>query len=124
MAGLKATIARAVKQAMLALDDIPKRCTYKSATGQNVRDHAAGTSSRVTNDFVLPQVVFARFNEKDVDRDPALLTAMRMIFPAGDLPVTPKQSDTVLDSDGITWAIEKRLSDPASVISILQVRTS
>jgi hypothetical protein len=122
--GLKATIARAVKQAMLALDDIPKVCTYKSVSGGAVRNHAAGTSARTETDYPLPQVVFTKFSEKDIDRDPALLTDMRMIFPTADLPVQPKQSDTVVDSDAITWAIVRRLSDPASVVTILQVRTS
>lgn len=122
--GLKATIARAVKQAMNALDDIPQRCTYKSVTGPAVRDHVAGTLLTPTQTYPLPQVVFARFSEKDVDKDPALITDMKMIFPRDDLPVPPKQSDTVIDAAGLIWVIVRRLSDPASVITILQVRTA
>jgi hypothetical protein len=49
---------------------------------------------------------------------------MKMIFPRADLPAAPKQSDTVVDAEGLIWAIVRRLSDPASVITILQVRTS
>jgi hypothetical protein len=89
-----------------------------------VRNHDAGTVAIPTQDYILPQVVFARFSTKDVDRDPGLLTDMKMIFPRADLAAVPKQSDTVVDAEGLIWAIVRRLSDPASVITILQVRTS
>lgn len=121
---LKTTLRKAVKAAFKALDDVPKKCVYKSVTGTTVRDHANGTLIRVTQDYPLPMVVFARFQEKDTDKDPALLTDMKMIFPRDDLPALPKVSDTVLDEDGVTWAIVKRLTDPAALVTILQVRTS
>jgi hypothetical protein len=120
---LKATIRRAVKSAFKAMDDIPKVCSYKSVAGAPTRDLDSGTSTRVTTNYTLPMVVFAKFSERQIDRDPALLTDMKMIFPSEDLPVEPKQSDTVVDDVGIIWTIVKRLSDPAAVVTILQVRT-
>jgi hypothetical protein len=122
--GLKATLQRAVKAAFKAADDVPRKCTYKSVSGEVVRDLVAGTSTRVTQEFTLQTVIFTKFSEKDIDRDPALLTDMKMLFPTQDLPVQPKQSDTVLDDVGTHWVIIKRISDPASVLTILQVRTS
>lgn len=121
---LKASLRKAVKSAFKALDDIPKVCTYKSVAGAPVRDLDTGTSTRVETDYRLPMVVFSKFTERQIDRDPALLTDMKMIFPSEDLPVPPKQSDTVLDDAGITWVIMKRISDPAAIVTILQVRTS
>jgi len=121
---LRNTLQRAVKTAFNALDDVPLECTYKSVSGDMVRDLVAGTSSRVTTNYTLPSVVFAKFSERQTDKDPALLTDMRMIFATHDLPVGPKESDTVVDSLNRVWSIVKRLSDPASVVTILQVRTS
>jgi hypothetical protein len=121
---LKATIRRAVKAAFKAMDDIPKVCTYKSVAGAPVRDLDSGTSSRTETSYTLPMVVFAKFSERQIDRDPALLTDMKMLFPSEDLPVPPKQSDTVIDDVGVTWVIMKRISDPAAIVTILQVRTS
>lgn len=124
MALSRAAIRRAVKQAFRALGDVPRKCVYKSATGDIVRDHVAGTSTRTTVDFDLPMVAFTKFSERQQDRDPALMTDMKMLFPAEDLPIDPKQSDTVVDDKGTLWTIIKRLSDPAAVLTTLQVRAS
>lgn len=121
---LKATLRAAVKSAFKALDDVPQAVTYKSVSGAVVRDLDAGTSARTPSSYPLPMVVFAKFTEWQTDKDPALLTSMKMIFPTADLPVTPKVSDLIIDAAGTQWTFVKRLSDPASVVTILQVRTT
>lgn len=124
---LKASIRRAVKSAFKALDDIPhKKSVYHSKTGAPVRDLDAGTFTLATVNIALPMVVFARFTQKEVDKDPAIvLTDTKVLIPTEDLRGrTPEPSDTITDDNGVTWEIIRLLSDPASVVTILQARTA
>ncbi len=123
---LKATIRRAVKKAFLALDDVPKIVTYHSKTGTPVRDLDAGTFTLATVNVTVRMVAFTRFSQREVDKDPAiLLTDSKVLFPTEDLGATqPQTADTLTDPDGTIWEIVRRLSDPASVVTILQVRTA
>ena len=122
--GMTATLRRAVKKAFQALGDINKKVTYSSVTGPPVRDFDAGTFTVPTVNQTLTLVVFTKFTEKETDKDAALLTGMKMLFPTDDLKVASKASDTVVDDKGNTWEVMQRLSDPASVVTILQVRSS
>jgi len=123
---LKSTIRRAVKQAFQALDDVPRVATYNSVSGTPIRDLDAGTSHLASTATVLKMVVFARFKEREIEKDPSiLLTDTKILFPTEDLKgVVPKASDTMVDDEGTVWEIVVRRSDPASVVTILQARTT
>lgn len=121
---LKATVRRAVKAAFKALDDIPRKVTYKS-TGAPQRNLDAGTATRPVTPYTLPMVAFVRFSAREVEKDPLLLlTDVKMLFPTEDLPVAAKENDIVTDDKGTTWEVIRRLSDPADVLTTLQTRTS
>ncbi len=121
---LRAGVQRAVIAAFKAVSDIARPATYKSLTGAMVRDLDAGTSVPVSVNYLLKRTVFARFRESEVDENVSVLTDQKFLFPALDLPVQPKTADLVVDEDGRTWEITRRLSDPASALVILQARTS
>lgn len=122
---LKATIRRAVKSAFLALDDIPRKAVYQTKTGTPVRDLDAGTYTLQTSNTPLAMVVFARFTQKEVDKDPAIvITDTKIIIPTEDLKgKVPRGADTVTDDEGTVWEVIRLLSDPASVVTIIQART-
>lgn len=122
--GLRGTVQGAVLQAFKTLGDLVQTVTYKSLTGTVTRDIVAGTVVPNSNDYTLPRAVFARFNEKEIDANVSVLTDSKLLIPALDLPVAPKAADIVVDEEGRTWEIVRRLSDPAAAVIVCQVRTS
>jgi hypothetical protein len=122
---LKSTLRKAVKSAFKALDDLPQQVTYTSVQGAPVRDLDSGTFTVPHTDYTLPLVVFTKFTDKELERDPALqATDMKMLFPAEDLPVEPKPPDTVIDAENVKWSVIKRMRDPAKVLGMIQVRAT
>ncbi len=126
--GLRDIIAKASKSAFNALGDIPNTITYTSVTGSPVRNIAAGTTTKPSSTFDVEQVVFARFNTKDVDKWPAiLLTDMKIIilsanFQAADKDENSFTEDTFVDPDGKTWRVIAAKKDPVKATIIMQVR--
>lgn len=121
---LRATIAAALKQGFKALDDIPRPVTYRAQSGDPVRDLDTGTSTLAHTDYVLKQVVIARFTSQETDKDRTLLDSEKMIILSDDLPVVPAAADIVIDEENVVWEVIKRLRDPAGVIKIVQVRST
>lgn len=123
---LKATIRRAVRQAFLALDDIPRTATYHSAGGAIVRNIDTGESSVPTTDRTLNLVVFTSFSSKERDLDAAIdTTDTKVLFPMEDLGgYFPTNSDSLTDDAGKKLEIVRVLCDPASLLAKLQCRYS
>lgn len=122
---LKATLRRAVKAAFTALDDIPRKVTYHVKTGTPIRDLDAGTFTLTTVNVALPMVALVRFKQKDLDKNPAIVASnMKALIPTEDLKGrVPATADTFTDDTGTTWEVVQLLSDPAEVITILEVRS-
>lgn len=123
---LKATLRRAVRQAFLALDDVPRKATYHIAGTTPTRDLDTGESTVVTTDRALPLVVFTSFSSKEKDVDPAIdLTNTKVLFPMEDLNKHfPKNIDSLTDDEGSKWEIVRVLCDPASLLAKLECRHS
>ncbi len=122
---LKSTIRKAVKQAFLALDDIPVQATYrKVGDGETVIDIETGAASLAYTSYTLPLVVITRFRQKETDKDPTLLTDQKMLFPREDLPVEPATDDEVYDSRGRRWQVIEQYTDPAELLGIIRVRAA
>ena len=122
--GLKGTIDKAVVSAFRAIGDLNTPMTYRSATGQIVRDLDAGTSFPVTVDYALKYSVFVKFTTEENDKDPTTLTASKLIFPTSLLPVEPKDTDILLGNGNRTWEVMKLLSVPGDSLTSLQVRST
>jgi len=122
--GLRGQVQTAVITAFNAIGDIARPATYQSLTGVITRDLVAGTSTAEVVPYTLKRTVFTKFKDKEINDSIVVETDEKFLFPALDLPVQPKTDDTILDEHGRTWEIISRLSDPASAVVILQVRTS
>lgn len=122
---LKATLRRAVRQAFLALDDVPRKATYH-VTGTTVaRNLETGESTVPTTDKALTLVVFTSFSSKERDNDAAIdTTDTKVLFPMEDLGVFPKNADSMTDDEGRKLEIVRVLCDPASLLAKLQCRYS
>lgn len=122
---LKATIRRAVRQAFEALDDIPRKATYRSVTGAAGRDLDTGTSTVPTVTTELPMTAWVRFSSKDQEKDPLIvLDDVKVIFPSEDLPHKSKTGDLIVDDEGLLWEVKRQLNDPASIVYILQCKAA
>lgn len=123
---LKATIRRAVRQAFLALDDIPRKATYHVTGLVPVRDLETGESTTPTTDRALTLVVFTSFSSKEKDLDAAIdLTDTKVLFPMEDLAGHfPTNSDSLTDDAGKKLEIVRVLCDPAALLAKLQCRYS
>lgn len=122
--GLTNTMQQAALTVFQRLGDLARPVTYKSLTGNVTRDIVAGTVTPESVDYVIPRTVFTKFRESENDKDISVLTDEKLIFPSRDLPVEAKSSDLIVDAKGRTWEIVRLLSDDASAVTILQVRTS
>ena len=123
--GLKNTLRKGVKKAFEALDDIPKKVTYQSVSGEPVRDLETGSFTRASSNYTLPMVVFTSFTTRERDKDPAIETNdVKVLFPSMDLPVKAKTQDTIIDDEGVLWEVIDKKTDPASVVTILQMRAA
>lgn len=123
---LKATLRRAVRQAFLALDDVPRKATYHIAGTTPVRNLETGESSVPTTDRPLNLCVFASFSSKEKDLDAAIeLTDTKVLFPMEDLRGHfPINADSMTDDNGRKLEIVRVLCDPASLVAKLQCRYS
>jgi len=121
---LRNLVRQQVANGFKAFGDIPRPADYYQMTGEVTRDLVAGTSVPVTNHYPLKGVIFAKFEEKENDKDVSRLTDEKAIFPALYLPITPSTSDTIVDENGVVWEVVDRLSDPASAVVVLHMRTS
>lgn len=124
MASLSGTIKRAIKALFKALGDLVRPATYHSLGGAAVWDEDAGMMVYTATNYPIAQAAFTKFKQSESDKDPTLLTDMKMIFQRAELPVAPDPKDKVTDDQGVTWEIVKRLRDPIDGVIILQVRTS
>lgn len=122
--GLRNTVQRAAVAAFKAVGDIARPATYRSLTGVIIRDVDAGTSTPQTVDYLLKRTVFSRLRENERDNSADVSVDEKFMFPALDLPIQAKSSDIILDEHGFTWEITRLLSDPASAVVIVQVRTT
>lgn len=122
--GLRGQVQTAALTAFRAIGDLARPATYQSLTGNITRDLVAGTSVAESVTYNLKRTVFSKFKETEIDTSVVVETDEKMLFAALDLPIAPKSADTVLDENGRTWEVIKRLSDPASAVVILQMRTS
>lgn len=122
---LKATLRRAVRQAFLALDDVPREATYHIASASPTRDLDTGEVSQGYIDKTLPMAVFTSFSSKEKDADALIVvTDTKVLFPMEDLGVFPKDTDILTDDAGLKWQIVRVLCDPASLLAKLQCRAS
>lgn len=124
MAVSKAMLQREVRRAFNALGDLVTSGVYQKRAGAPVRDIESGTVTIPVTNYPLKQVAFVRFSEKETDKDPTLLTTMKMLFPRQDLPVKIEAEDLCVDAEGRTWEIMQMLSEPAEAVGIVQVRTA
>lgn len=122
--GMRATVAHAVDTAFNAIGDLVEVVTYKSLSSA-AYNPTTGAVSRTSADVTLKRTVFIDFEEKEVDNDVATLTDMKLLLPTADLgSIVPKHEDIFTDSKGRTWEVQRLLSVPTDVITILHVRTS
>lgn len=123
--GMKAVLRQAVLRAFAALDDIPQKVTYHSVAATPARDLDAGTFTRPSTNYTLPKVVFTSYTTRERDKDPAIETNdVKVLFPASDLPVKAKTQDTITDAEGVLWEVIDKKTDPAFVLTILQMRAA
>lgn len=122
---LKATLRRAVRQAFLALDDVPRTATYHIAGASPTRDLDTGEVTQGYTDKTLSLVVFTSFSSKEKEADPLIVvTDTKVLFPMEDLGVFPKDTDILTDDAGLKWQVIRVLTDPASLLAKLQCRAS
>lgn len=122
--GLSASIKAAIKALFKALGDLVRPAVYHSLGGVAVWDEDAGKMVYPVTNYPIKQAAFTKFKQSESDKDPALVTDMKMIFQRSELPVPPDPKDKVTDDQGVTWEIIKRLRDPIDGVIILQVRTA
>jgi hypothetical protein len=122
--GLTKTVDRAVSTAFRALGKIARPATFQSHTGNIARDLAQGTDVTEVVEFRLPRVAFVRFSEEEIDGQAVEVSDQRVLFPSGDLPIEPKNGDTIIDCRGAQWRIVKRFDGPGAPIVRAQVRPS
>ncbi|UTC28382.1 hypothetical protein GURKE_03560 [Brevundimonas phage vB_BpoS-Gurke] len=122
---MRAILRRAIRQAFLALGDIPVKATYKVKTSDSVYDPETGTSSTPSQLIDLPLVAFTRFTVKEMDRDPKIAAKdVKVLFPMEDLGREPSEDDTVIDNKGREWEIVRVLGEPSEQLGMLQCRLS
>jgi hypothetical protein len=122
--GLSASLKSAIKVLFKALGDLVRPAVYHSLGGVAVWDEDAGKMVYPVTNYPIKQAAFTKFKQSESDKDPTLLTDMKMIFQRSELPVAPDPKDKVTDDQGVTWEIVKRLRDPIDGVIILQVRTT
>lgn len=125
MAGLKkSAIAKAVAGAFKAIGDIPRTLTYYVIGDTQTFDEDAGRMVYGTIPYPIKSAVIAKFTQRETDKDPTFGTSEKMIFQTAELPsgVVPKSMDWAIDDQGQKWEIVKLLTDPAAIVTILQVR--
>lgn len=135
MSSLKALLAKGVQSAFNATGDLVRTATYLSMTGgasgnADAYDIETGTAVNAGITIPLGQVVFAAFSSRETDKDPTLLTDQRLLFPRAKLidpgtglAVDPAGGDNVTDSASTQWQVIQVISDPASVLCTLRVRS-
>lgn len=122
--GLRSDITAAVDAAFRACGDLVEAVTYKSVNAPSYNP-TTGEVEQTSTNIPLPRTIFMDFEQKEIEKDPALLTDMKLLLPTADLDGTePKPQDIITDSKSRTWEIQRRLSVPADLITILQVRTT
>lgn len=121
---LSSSIKAAIKALFKALGDLVRPAVYHSLSGAPVFDEDAGKMVYPVTDYPIKQAAFTKFKQSESDKDPALVTDMKMLFQRAELPVVPSPQDKVTDDQGVTWEIVKRLRDPIDGVIILQVRTA
>lgn len=123
---LKATLRRAVRQAFLALDDLPRKAAYYISTGAVQRDFDTGEVTQATTAKALDLVLFTSFSAKEKDADPLIeVTHTKVLFPMHDLGgVFPVNTHYLIDDAGQKWQIVRVLTDPGALLAKLECRQS
>ena len=118
--GLQATLKNAAVAAFVAIDDIPKSCTYhpKGATSYNPATGAVteGSQSDETVSFV-----FAGFTIDEIDGTTIKSSDMKALIPFSNISATPKVED-YLTENSVRWNVMGKRKDPADALWILHVR--
>ncbi len=118
---LRATVQKAVRTGLKAMDDIQESATYGGVT-TTVYDPATGTMVSTPGGGGIVKMVFTSFSFMEIDGQAVLANDRKAIIASLDLDVVPTLNDSITRADGTVWNVIGIKTDPAGAAWVLQIR--
>jgi hypothetical protein len=117
----RSVIKGAVASAFKVLGDIPEAATYRRTS--STYNPATGTNVVTNSDTTIPDVVFTKFQNFEVDKITILSTDIKAIFQSSRIAVVPNiATDVLVDKNSKVFNIIRVEQDPAGATYSLQLR--
>lgn len=125
---MKASIRRAVEQALKSMGDLVSSAQYlERGQGNSGYDPVTGTVVESAVEHTLKLVVYTKFTAKEKDKYGGTFEAsdVKVLFPRHHLPVRKLSTgDALRDPDGTVWEITRDLSDAQGILATLQCQAT
>ena len=119
MSGFGALTQTLVKQAIGILGDLTVSVVY-SSNAEPTYDTTTGETTTTTTTYAF-NAVFAKFGFDQVDSKVVVRTDAKLVVAYLDLPIEPRENDTVV-VNGQTWKVIRSLGVPGSSVLVIHIR--
>jgi len=117
-----ALVSGLVDSAFGIVGDLAKQVTYVSNGGQTY-DVESGKMVESTTSIPAVRCVATKFKSDEKDDQVAVLTDLKALIPASDLPgIEPKVDDEIVFANGSEWDVRRVLGVPGDSLHILHIR--
>jgi len=112
-----------VSNAFVTLDDLAPTATYVAVSDPQYNPET-GAVIETTASHPVP-AVFSRFGINELDDEIIVVTDMKVLIPAKDLPANPNENDRItgtVNGQTKTFNVQRILGVPGESLHILHVR--
>ncbi|MFA6711337.1 MAG: hypothetical protein WCS33_01325 [Candidatus Caldatribacteriota bacterium] len=121
--GLAESIQNAISSGMKAFDNVRKLVTYHSSGTTSYNPSTGTTSETGAVDIENLYVTFTSYKLDDIDNETIHKEDKKVLIPAIDISVVPKETDYLLtENETERWDVKNKKIDPAGAMWVLQVR--
>lgn len=119
--GFNALVKDLVSEAFDIIDDLKEEITFQKHDGQTYNVDT-GVVTEILVSYTKIPAVMARFTERELDEGVNVLTDVKCLIPAKDLPVIVDKDDEITRPDGTLWNVIKVMGVPGDSLWMLQIR--